>query len=159
MLALFCKPSCLEALPPTVFIMYVSMLLLRRYKYSLGKVALKKQRGCPYVHVQWNIYITDTLGTTRSVLIKGVSSFQRLFCTHLYVAGTMDSVLIKEVSLFQRSLIERFHCAQYIVLESESTVLKFLSIALKTIQLQCTGWGNHCPCWAVTDCSNNELNY
>ena len=55
--------------------------------------------------IQWNFSITDTLGTTRSVLIRGVSSFQRLICTHLYVAGTMDSkcsiseVLNREVSL------------------------------------------------------------
>ena len=63
-----------------------------------------------YERVQWNLSITDTLGTTRSVLIRGVSSFQRLFCTHLYAAGTVDSDLIKEVSLFRRSVIERFYC-------------------------------------------------
>ena len=64
---------------------------------------------CVYVrfYVQWSLSIMDTLGTARSVLIRGVSSFQRLFCTHLYVAGTMNSVLIKEVSLFRRSLIVR----------------------------------------------------
>ena len=38
--------------------------------------------------------ITDTLGKTLSVLIKGVSSFQRLFRTLLYVAETVDNVLI-----------------------------------------------------------------
>ena len=57
-----------------------------------------------------NLSVTNTLGTTTSVLIRGVSAFQRLFCTHFYVAGTMDSVLIKEVSLFRSSLVERFHC-------------------------------------------------
>ena len=36
--------------------------------------------------IQWNLSITDTLGTTKSVLIK-------------------------EVSLFRRSLIERLHCS------------------------------------------------
>ena len=38
------------------------------------------------------LYVAGTVG---SVLIKGVSSFQRLFCTLLYVAGTVGSVLIK----------------------------------------------------------------
>ena len=43
--------------------------------------------------VQWNLSITDTLGTTWSVLIRAVSLFQRLSST-------------------RRSLIERFHCIQ-----------------------------------------------
>ena len=67
----------------------------------------------------------DTLGTTRSVLIKGVSSFRRLFCTHIYIAGTVDSVLIKEVFLFQKSLIETFH------------VLYFVTFVAEAIQIIC----------------------
>ena len=55
--------------------------------------------------------LMDTLRSTSSVPMRGVSSFQRLFCTRLYVAGTVDSVLIKEVSLFQKLSIERLHCA------------------------------------------------
>ena len=46
----------------------------------------------------------DTLGTTRSVLIREVSSFQMSFCTHLYVAGTMDSVMIKGGGLISEVL-------------------------------------------------------
>ena len=65
---------------------------------------------CCHLGLQWNLSITDTLGTTSSVPTKEVSLLQRLFCTLLYVAGTMNSVPIKEVSLFRRSLIERFHC-------------------------------------------------
>ena len=72
----------------------------------------KEKEGRWWVQVQWNLSITDTLGTTSSVPIKEVSLLQRLFCTLLYVAGTMNSVPIKEVSLFRRSLIERFHCTQ-----------------------------------------------
>ena len=63
---------------------------------------------------KWNhavepLYILDTLGTASSVdpELKEVSSFQGLFCTHLYAAGTIGilsvlikgDVLISEVSL------------------------------------------------------------
>ena len=30
---------------------------------------------------------------------------------YMYIGGTVDSVLIKGVTLFQRSLIERLHCS------------------------------------------------
>ena len=43
---------------------------------------------------------TSLCRITDSVLIKGVSPFQRLFSTLLYVAGTTVSVLIREVYLF-----------------------------------------------------------
>ena len=43
------------------------------------------------------ICLTLDLRRILSVLIKAVSSFQRLFCTHLCVAGPTDSVLIREV--------------------------------------------------------------
>ena len=35
-------------------------------------------------HIQWNLSIPDTLGTTKSVQYKEVSLFQRLIYTHLY---------------------------------------------------------------------------
>ena len=50
--------------------------------------------------------ITDTFATTRSVLIRGVSSFQRLFCTHLHLVDTIDnirvswSLIYKDVPLY-----------------------------------------------------------
>ena len=47
--------------------------------------------------IQWKLSIMDNLGTTRSVLIRGMSSFE-------------SNVLINLMSLFWRSLIERFHC-------------------------------------------------
>ena len=59
----------------------------------------------------------DSLG---SVLFREVPLFQRLFCTHLYVAGTVGNFLIREVSLFQR----------YVVLvPTESTDKKFSNVA------------------------------
>ena len=43
-------------------------------------------------------YCGDVLGTAENVLIYSeVSSFQKQFCTQLYLAGTLDGVLIKGV--------------------------------------------------------------
>ena len=44
--------------------------------------------------VQWNPSTPDTIGTTVSVLISGVSLFQGLICTHLYVFVAKPSVWI-----------------------------------------------------------------
>ena len=63
-----------------------------------------------------------TLSGSREVrvLIKEVSSFQKLFSTLLHVAGTTGSACpdhCREVSLIRMSsiLIERFHCANPLV--------------------------------------------
>ena len=52
-------------------------------------------------HIQWNLYIEDTIGTNLAVLYREVSLIQRKICTQLYVVGTADSVLIREVSFIQ----------------------------------------------------------
>ena len=54
-----------------------------------------------HVHIQWNPSTPDTIGTTVSVLISGVSLFQGLICTHLYVFVAKPSVRISGVSGFQ----------------------------------------------------------
>ncbi len=41
-----------------------------------------------YVHVQWNLANTDTLGPIKCVLIREVSSFQGANNTYLYEVGT-----------------------------------------------------------------------
>ena len=76
-------------------------------------------------------------GTMDSVLIKGVSSFQRLFCTLLYVhvAGTVDSVLIKGGVPISEVLVREFplyihtyiHMASF-TLESDIHVSSLLDI-------------------------------
>ena len=65
------------------------------------KIAIYEFNHKVGITIQWigSLSVMDTLGlrTTRNVLIRGVSSFQRLFCTHFYI-------------------VERFHCNQSIAL-------------------------------------------
>ncbi len=82
------------------------------------------------------IYIA---GTIDSVLIKGVSSFQRQFYAHLYLAGTIDSVLIKGVSSFQRQFYAHLFLAGTID-----------SILIKGVVMQFMG-----PC--LCTCNNHAI--
>ena len=60
----------------------------------------------------------DTTGPRKCVLIREVSSFQRLICTQKYTIGTSETVLIREVSLFQGLI-----CAQEYAIGTSETVL------------------------------------
>ena len=57
--------------------------------------------SCLLPGIQWNPSTPDTIGTAVSVLISGVSLFQGLICTHLYVFVAKPSVRISGVSGFQ----------------------------------------------------------
>ena len=56
------------------------------------------------LYVQWNLSIT---GPRKCVLIREVSSFQRLICTQKYTIGTSETVLvlISEVSFKRGSTV------------------------------------------------------
>ena len=63
-----------------------------------------------YTTLQWNLYITDTLGPTKSVLIIKVFDFSDQFYTIKHHLGPQLSVWITQVFLFSSVLINRFHC-------------------------------------------------
>ena len=50
------------------------------------------------------MYVSENR-TSETILIREVSSFQRLICTQKYTIGTSETVLIREVSSFQRLIL------------------------------------------------------
>ena len=69
---------------------YEKQVILIPWPYMYSRCATT----CSVAKLQWNLSITDSLGTALNVLIKEVFLFQRYFCTLLYVNGTVDIVLI-----------------------------------------------------------------
>ena len=88
----------------------VRILLLEEQNTELREKNIipktQSSEGPPY-----QVCVVESSGAHEmSWLMRGVSLFQRMFSTLLYVAGIMGSVLIREVSLIRSSLIESFHC-------------------------------------------------
>ena len=52
--------------------------------------------------IQWNLSKTDTIGTEESVLIREVSSFQKLKCMQERDLGQENVSCLERVSIFQR---------------------------------------------------------
>ena len=50
------------------------------------------------LNILWNLSITDTIGSSQSVLIRLTSEV--VLCSHFCVAWSTDRVLIREISLF-----------------------------------------------------------
>jgi len=72
-------------------------------EYILSNSSIKMSCMKMLVVIQWDPSNTDTLGSLKCALIRGVSSFQGANNTYLYEVGIWSSVLIREVSSFQVS--------------------------------------------------------
>ena len=73
-----------------------------------------------YMYIQWNLSITDTLGTEKQSVIQRFLLFRGyLTCTVIYLVPQKQSVIERFSLLGEFVKLKRFHCIPKVYLSSK----------------------------------------